>query len=53
MQFSAYFTNFSENDKIEKYYFLYKLLMNKKVADTFPNVEIIHGNKVFWRTFIQ
>ena len=43
MQFVAFFTHFleDEDDKIGRTHFLYKLLMDKKVADTFPNVEIM------------
>jgi len=30
-----------ENDKISRHHFLYRLLVDKKVVDTFPNVEIM------------
>jgi len=41
VQFAAFFTHFPEDEKIERDHFLCKLLMNKNVADTFPNVEIM------------
>lgn len=43
VQFAAFSTRFleDEDDKIGREHFLYKLLMDKKVADTFPNVEIM------------
>ena len=66
VQFAAFLTHFLEYEKDEKIknkigreQFLYKLLMEKKVADTFPNVAIMLRMylvlmvKLFWRTFIQ
>ena len=45
VQFAAFLTHFLEyeddKNKIGREHFLYKLLMDKKVADTFPNVEIM------------
>lgn len=41
VQFAAFFTHFPEDDKMGREQFLYKLLMDKHVADTFPNVEIM------------
>jgi len=41
MQYAAFFTHFPEDDKTGREHFLYRLLMNKKVVDTFPNVEIM------------
>ena len=48
VQFAAFLTHFLEyeedektKNKIGREHFLYKLLMEKKVADTFPNVAIM------------
>ncbi|XP_042209606.1 zinc finger MYM-type protein 1-like [Homarus americanus] len=43
VQFTAFFTLFLEDEDDEKgrAHYLYKLLIDKKVVDTFPNVEII------------
>ena len=43
MQFAAFFTQFQdeEDGKKGREHFLYKLLLDKKVVDTFPNVEIM------------
>ncbi|XP_064115067.1 uncharacterized protein LOC135221173 [Macrobrachium nipponense] len=45
VQFAAFFTQFLDDyvktDSFGKEHFLYKLLLDKKVADTFPNVEIM------------
>ena len=43
VQFAALFTQFQdeEDEKKVREHFLYKLLLDKKVADTFPNVEIM------------
>ena len=43
VQFTAFFTHFPEDEyyNIERENFLCKLSMRKKVADTFPNVEIM------------
>lgn len=48
VQFAAFFTQFLDDyvktdsfGKARKEHFLYKLLLDKKVADTFPNVEIM------------
>jgi len=41
VQFPAFFTHFPEGENIQRDHFLYKLLMNKKIAGTFQNVEMI------------
>ncbi|XP_064113565.1 uncharacterized protein LOC135220224 [Macrobrachium nipponense] len=45
VQFAAFFTQFLDDyvktDSFGKEHFFYKLLLDKKVADTFPNVEIM------------
>jgi len=43
VQFSAFINHCleEENNKTSRHHFLYKLLVDKKVVDTFPNVEIM------------
>ena len=43
VQLAAFFTYFpeDEDDKIGREHFLYKLLVNKKFVDTFPNFELM------------
>ena len=65
VQFSASINHCleEENDKTSRHHFLYKLLVDKKVVDTFPNVEImlqmylvlmdVTTHKLFWRKVIQ
>jgi len=55
VQFSAFVNHCleEENDKTSRHHFLYKLLVDKKVVDTFPNVLGAYGHKLFWRKVIQ
>jgi len=55
LQFSAFVSHCpeEENDKTRRHHFLYKVLVDKKVVDTFPNVLGAYGHKLFWRKVIQ